>query len=338
MRENADLQKTEFIDNYNYNVDMKEYKDITVKIIGTLFGYNVFYIKDDYAKNWSINTNCLITNTRGHQGIDTVIRYDGQQYFATISVQTAKDRRNVLTKKGKKYINDTEFRETDISRCIDGYFKVSAGIEFTSAIADTFWATRLVKKMGEMAKRKQNVDLGETMTLRVYYGIMKGEPKVVIDVLSLNPLDSLENKPDKLKINGEDVSYKLCKLIDEKFTAEHICVQPEKPGENIIWAPPTDWIYPGKKEHKAMYNAAFSVKYGIYMWIGTKNAEPNKKYLYIGIVGTDRNIKNTIGNRIFNQEIKNGIGAENGIDKVECFRYSELKNSGGFTAEQILKT
>lgn len=334
----TELKNTEFIDYYNYNVDMKEYKDIDIKITGTAFGYNVYYIKDEYAKNWSINTDDFIRNTRGNKGIDTIIRYEDNQFEATTSIQTTKDNGNILTKKGKKYISDTDFIETDLSRCTNGNFKLSAGIDFTSMIADAFWATRLVRKMGEMSKKTQSVDLGEYIKARVYYGIVKGEPKIIIDILSLHPLDSFENKPDKLKLNGEEISYNLCKLIDEKFTAEHICVQPENPGNEILWSPPTDWIFPDKKEHKAMYNAAFSIKYGVYMWIGSNKSEPNKKYLYIGIVGTERNKKNTVGNRIFNQELKGNTCIDNGIDTIECFRYSELKNSGNQTAEQILQT
>lgn len=331
---NTNLQETEYVDYYNLNGDLKDYKDIEIKVSGTAFGYNVYYLKDDYAKSWTVNTDGY-PNTRGYKGIDTIIRFQDSIFQATTNAQPSKNASNLVTKKGKKYISDTQYIEKEITRCSDGYYKISAGVEFTSTISDTFWATRLVKRM---AKKGQKVDLGESMTARVHYEILKGEPKIVIDILRLNSLDNLKEIPKTLTLHGEEISYNFCRLIEQKFASEHICIQPEEASEDITWSSPTDWIYPDNKSYKAKYEASFQIKYGVYMWIGTKNSEPQKKYLYIGFVGTDRNKNNTVGNRIFNQEMKSGIGYENGIDKIECFRYSELKNSGKLSAEQVLQT
>ena len=323
--------ENEFCDYYNFNLNLKDFKEMPIKIMGTTFANNVYYIKDDYAKTWSVDLDKFTgRNSKGNKGIDCVIRYSDGVYQATVNAQG-----EIVTKKGKIYINDSDYREAPVSRCIDGYFKVSAGGDFTAAIGDYFWATRLAKRM---ASKGDKIDLGETMTARVCYGVLKGEPKIVIDIIKLNSMEEKSPKPESIRLGNLDIPYNFCKTIEEKFNAEHICMQPDETGTEIKWSEPTDWIYPDKQTDKARYDAAFQIKYGVYMWIGVKESEPENKYLYIGIVGTDRNKENTIGNRIFNQEMKNGIGFENGITKVECFRYSELKNSGELSANQVLCT
>lgn len=316
-----------YIDYFNWNpIEKKDCKETKISVDKTSFNNNVYYIKiEEYTENWSIQYDIL---TGRQNGIETYIKYDEDMFSASTSAQD-----KTVEVEGIKYISDSEKSEEKLVRCF-GRFKISAGIDFTSKIADDFWATRLATRM---SKKREKVNLGEYMRVRAWYGMIKGKPRLGLEILDLNPLDKQEPKPSYINLGKEKIPYEFCKEIEAKFIAEHICIQPEEPAADVEWKVPTDWIS-GLHTNSEEYKAAFRVKYAVYMWIGSRKRDSNKKYLYIGIVGTDNNRQNTVGNRIFDQELKNGIAAENGIDQIEYFRYSELKNSGKYSASHILQT
>lgn len=197
----------------NINLAKEKCTPITIKVTGTSFECNVYYFKDSAAKNWQINSNNPSgLNCRNNKGIDARILWDNKIFTVNINAQPNVHGDNIQTQMVGK---------NEVTKCTNGYFKISAGVEFTSSIEDIFWATRLAKRF---AKKGEKVDLGESITAKVCYQVRGSEPKVAIEIIELNPLDKLPDKPKTISLLGEDIPYNFCRAIEEKFAAEHVCI------------------------------------------------------------------------------------------------------------------
>ncbi len=139
------------------------------------------------------------------------------------------------------------------------------------------------------------------------------------------------NLPDdtKIEIDGEEYTAKMLRKIAAVFIPRYSGAKsPEKKeAERVLWDNPTDWIkYDVDSED---YKQSLKVHNAVYMWLG--HDSNSTKLVYVGIVGDDNNISNSVGQRM-QQHIN-----EKGIE-IEYFRYSELVNCGKNDKVEVLKT
>ena len=305
----------------------KEYIELNIKIpiTKTIFNSSALYFEHIEIEKWEIKAEFSSNEKYEQSGVNIIICFhddllkelgirDDPRFIGSATASSLSQRK----KEERKFL---------LGYAKNGRLKLSIrnAAYFKQLISDTFWATRHAVRMS--GERK--TDIGEYMEAKLCCEKYSNRPVGVL-------ITGLQTyKGDTMKIGGEDVPTEYCRRTEEMFAAQHIPLQPETPGKDIEWRPPTDWIDPERDKEKR--SAAYKVKSAVYMWIGSDPKRPLEKYLYIGMVGTERNEENSVGSRIFEQEFRTGIGAQNGLTP-ERFRYSELRNSGEKSAENVLKT
>lgn len=107
--------------------------------------------------------------------------------------------------------------------------------------------------------------------------------------------------------------------VKEKLVIYHKCIVQNKPiDKEIPMTRATDLVEPSIEKERAKKTC-----FALYMWYGKKEQSCFENNVYIGIVGVDRDNsknENSVWNRVFEQEQKNGIAAENNVT-IERYKY-----------------
>lgn len=189
-----------------------------------------------------------------------------------------------------------------------------------------------------------SISENESIEVTMVYYVEKEKPRLDLTINKVNKYDG------KVVVEGGEIDAKVCKLIEDKFRNAHIIApNNEKLHDgDVYWKKPFDWYEVPKKKSIDEYDEEkivklknqeeFKEKSAVYMWVGHKKGDQNKKYLYIGIVGTRGNKGNSVGKRILDQERITGVAAKNNviIDKI---RFSAIERIGNnVSIDEVLQT
>ncbi len=199
-------------------------------------------------------------------------------------------------------------------------YKLQCGKDFAvSVAARTFMASKAAWYLSD----DYNLDIGERLIFELrkkddrYYLVAKG----------------VYNLPDFARISIADDVYsaKMLRKIASTFIPRYSGAKVPKKDkkDSVLWNNPTDWIK--FEENSDDFLQSLKVYNAVYMWVGHDSNHIGKKYVYIGIVGDDNNISNSVGQRM-QQHIR-----DKGI-VIDYFRYSELVNHGNSDKVEVLKT
>ncbi len=197
-------------------------------------------------------------------------------------------------------------------------YKIQCGKDFTLSVASRAFGA---SKAAWYLSSNYNFDIGERLIFTVqelnekYYLIAKG----------------VYNLPDNeiVRIDGEEYTAKVLRKIANTFIPKYSGAKiPEKnKKDRVLWDNPTDWIkYDVDSDD---YRQSLKVHNAVYMWIGHDSAD--RRLVYIGIVGDDNNISNSVGERIQQHVREKKL-------TIDYFRYCELVNCGNDNKVEILKT
>lgn len=199
-------------------------------------------------------------------------------------------------------------------------YKLSCGKKFTMSVtAKSFMASKAALYLSN----NPQLDIGE----KLIFDLKKSNDKYYLIAKGVVNLPDT----DKVIINNDEYSAKMLRNIATTFIPKYSGAKSPSidKKDRVLWNEPTDWIV--YDEHTDDFKQSMKVYNAVYMWIGHMESKPRKKYVYVGIVGDDNNINNSVGNRM-QQHIR-----EKKIT-IDYFRYSELVNCGTNNKVEVLKT
>lgn len=203
--------------------------------------------------------------------------------------------------------------------------------DLQSELEEIFSATKFVSRMRPASDA---VNIGEKLLCKFKYVVKGGKPTLYLAITEAITVPD-DEMIDVMK-DGRTMAASLCRELEKRYAIQSIPVVKNDAHDVAFWRKPMDWIQlPANDSEKSRVLSQHDAKYAMYMWTGHKPNCPDL-YVYIGIVGTDRNENNTVGKRIM-QEQKNGIAFENDVI-IDRFRYAALSNNTAIDTDELLKT